>query len=194
MSAASPNPSAPLPKGPFIDALRAELEARARLLLAKQKRQREGQSTPDDLVQETLSRLLSNYDLDTLRDRPRNQLMALAWRTMRNIVIDEGRRKAAYLEDPSPSDERGGRGIAERADERQQGADDGLAETQRAAAVRAELAALTPEERCFISTVLETDSVPAAQKKCGYPSKSPYYVLKKLFERLRGSLGEWAPA
>ena len=41
-------------------------------------------------------------------------------------------------------------------------------------------------------TVLETDSVPAAQKKCGYPPKSPYYVLKKLLERMRGTLGEWA--
>jgi hypothetical protein len=41
--------------------------------------------------------------------------------------------------------------------------------------------------------VLETDSVPAAQKRCGWPPKSPYYVLKKLLEKLRGELSEWAP-
>ncbi len=180
------------PTGPFFDALRAELETRARMLLAKAKRQREGQSTPDDLVQETMARLLSHYDEGTLRERPHNQLMALAWRTMRNIAIDEARRKAAFLDDPKPSDDGRERPL-DRADEGES-SEESIANRERTAAVKSTLAELSPEERCFVSTVLETDSVPLAQKKCGYPSKSPYYVLKKLFERLRGALAEWSPA
>lgn len=176
--------------GKFFDALRFELESRARMLLAGASRHREGALSPDDLVQEALSRILSNYDEASLRERPHNQLMALVWRTMRNIVIDEGRKKAALLED-SKADDNPARGIEARPDG-QPDAETALIGEQRLAAVRTELAQLSPEERCFITTVLETDSVPAAQKKCGYPPKSPYYVLKKLLERLRGTLGEWA--
>lgn len=192
MSAQS-SPARPTPSGPFFDALKLELESRARMLLAGQNRQREGQSGPDDLVQETLARLLSNYDEASLRDRPHNQLMALAWRTMRNILIDESRKKAALLENPAPDDKDAGRSLASRPDEEQVRADDSIEHRQRNQAVQQQLAALSPEERCFLSTVLETDSVPAAQKRCGWPPKSPYYVLKKLLEKLRGELSEWAP-
>ena len=177
--------------GKFYDALRFELESRARMLLAGASKHREGALTPDDLVQEALSRILSNYDEASLRERPHNQLMALLWRTMRNIVIDESRKKAALLEDPK-ADDAPSRSLAGRADDASQSAEDQLAGAQREAAVKSELARLSPEERCFVNCVLETDSVPAAQKKCGYPPKSPYYVLKKLLERLRGSLAEWA--
>ena len=187
-------PSAPSgaspPVGKFFDALRFELESRARMLLAGASRQREGALSPDDLVQEALSRILSNYDEASLRERPHNQLMALLWRTMRNIVIDEGRKKAALLEDER-SDGQPARSIAGRPDEHPD-AESKLVTEQRDAAVQGELARLAPEERCFITTVLETDSVPAAQKKCGWPPKSPYYVLKKLLERMKDALGEWA--
>lgn len=181
---------APAPVGKFFDALRFELESRARMLLAGASRNREGALSPDDLVHEALARILSNYDEPSLRARPHNQLMALVWRTMRNIVIDEGRKKAALLED-GRADDNPGRSIAGRPDEALD-VETKLVAEGRDAAVRGELARLTPEERCFITTVLETDSVPAAQKKCGWPPKSPYYVLKKLLDRLKEALGEWA--
>jgi len=187
---ASPPPSAPA-GGKFFDALRTELESRARMLLAGASRHREGALTPDDLVQEALARILSNYDEASLRERPHPQLMALVWRTMRNIVIDESRKKAALLED-SKADDGPPSALANRADAAQPTPEEALVDERRTSAIRGELARLTPEERCFLTTVLDTDSVPAAQKKCGWPPKSPYYVLKKLMERLRDSLGEWA--
>ena len=185
MAAPPPAPAG----GRFFEALRAELESRARMLLAGASRHREGALSPDDLVQEALARLLSNYDEASLRDRPHNQLMALVWRTMRNIVIDESRRKAALLED-STSEDGPAAGLAGRADTTQQNPEDELLSERRTAAIRDALARLSAEEHCFITTVLDTDSVPAAQKRCGWPPKSPYYVLKKLMERLRGALGE----
>ncbi len=177
--------------GKFFDALRFELESRARMLLAGASRHREGALSPDDLVQEALSRILSNYDEASLRERPHNQLMALVWRTMRNIVIDESRKKAALLEDPK-ADDGPARTLEGRPDPTQANPEQTLLGERRDAAIKGELGRLTPEERCFITTVLETDSVPAAQKKCGWPPKSPYYVLKKLLERLRVALAEWA--
>lgn len=189
---ASPPAAGAAPVGKFFDALRFELESRARMLLAGANRAREGALSPDDLVQEALSRILSNYDEASLRERPHNQLMALAWRTMRNIVIDESRKKAALLEDTKKGEDAPQRGLADRSDDGQAAADEAIAGEQRTSAVRGALDALSPEERCFITCVLETDSVPAAQKKCGWPPKSPYYVLKKLLERLRGTLAEWA--
>lgn len=181
------------PTDRFFQSLRAELESRARMLLSGASRHREGALSPDDLVQEALARLMSNYDEASLRERPKNQLMALVWRTMRNIVIDESRKKAALLEDPKADDGAAApRSIASRPDEAASPAD-ALGDKRRNDAVQAELQRLTPEERCFLSTVLDTDSVPAAQKKCGWPPKSPYYVLKKLLERLRDALSAWAP-
>lgn len=187
---ASAAPSAPA-GGKFFDALRAELESRARMLLAGASRHREGALAPDDLVQEALARILSNYDEASLRERPHAQLMALVWRTMRNIVIDESRKKAALLEDRK-ADDGPPSALASRADEAQPTPEEALVSQRRTSAIQGELARLTAEERCFLTTVLDTDSVPAAQKKCGWPPKSPYYVLNKLMERLRGSLGEWA--
>lgn len=181
----------PSPTSPFFDALKLELESRARMLISSQRRTREGQMSPDDLVQETLTRLLQSYDEKALRDRPHNQLMALAWRTMKNLLIDESRKKAALLEDPRGEDSPR-RGLEAHPDPSAP-PDASLAEHQKHEAVQRELAKLSPEERCFLGTVLETDSVPAAQKRCGWPPKSPYYVLKKLLEKLRGELSEWAP-
>lgn len=190
MSATPPRPAA---SGPFFDALKLELESRARMLLAGQTRSREGQSTADDLVQETLLRLLQSYDEASLRDRPHNQLMALTWRTMRNILIDESRKKAALLEDTKPDEQNKQRSLATRPDDANVAVDESITTTQRAEAVRHQLDRLSAEERCFLSTVLETDSVPAAQKHCGWPPKSPYYVLKKLLDKLKLELAEWSP-
>lgn len=184
----------PMAQGKFFVALRLELESRARMLLAGQSRHREGALSPDDLVQEALSRILSNYDEASLRERPHNQLMALIWRTMRNIVIDESRKKAALLTEDKPGANPGQSTgtVATRHDAALVSPEEELLAERRQSAVQAELARLSPEERCFIQCVLETDSVPAAQKKCGWPPKSPYYVLKKLLDRLRPTLSEWA--
>jgi len=178
--------------GQFFTALRAELEVRARMLLAGASRHREGRFVPDDLVQEALSKLLASYDEASLRERPHNQLMALAYRTMRNLVIDGARKKSAVLADERPDDQGGiGAQLAGRAaDPEQASAEDTLIHEARVGKMRGALAELDSNERCFIDCVMETDSVPAAQKKCGWPDKSPYYVLKKLFERLRGAVGE----
>jgi len=186
--------SPPSPSGrDFFTSLRAELEVRARMLLAGGARHREGRMTPDDLVQECLGKLLASYDEASLRERPHNQLMALAYRTMKNLVIDEGRKKAAVLADDPSSQSGIDKAVERSADTSQASPEEALAEVGRAEAVRAALDALTPQERCFVTCVIDTDSVPAAQKKCGWPDKSPYYVLKKLFERLRGAVGAWAP-
>ena len=177
----------------FFASLRAELEVRARLLLGTGGRHREGRMTPDDLVQECLAKLLSSYDETSLRERPHNQLMALAYRTMKNLVIDQGRKKAAVLADDPNAREKGGPEAPPSLSGDVSAAaspEDQMLAAQRLQAMRQALEALAPEERCFVSCVIETDSVPAAQKKCGWPDKSPYYVLKKLFERLRGAVGE----
>lgn len=178
----------------FFDGLRAEMEMRARILLARGPTHREGRMAPDDLVQEAIAKMLTNYDEASLKERPHNQLMALAYRTMRNLVIDEGRKKAALLETERKDEDGVGRSLADRPDESQPSAEDDMTAEARKAAVQAQLALLTPEERCFLTGVLETDSVPLAQKRCGWPPKSPYYVLKKLMEQLRGALAEWHPA
>ncbi|MCC6619979.1 MAG: sigma-70 family RNA polymerase sigma factor [Deltaproteobacteria bacterium] len=177
----------------FFGSLRSELEMRARMLLAGASRHREGQLTPDDLVQECLGKLLASYDEASLRERPHNQLMALAYRTMKNLVIDAGRKKAAVLADEASSRTGLDKKVELRADPDARTPEEELAHAGRMQAMREALGGLSPEERCFVTCVIETDSVPAAQKKCGWPDKSPYYVLKKLFERLRGVIGEWAP-
>ena len=172
----------------FYDKLRAEMAVRARLLLAGKDRGKAGAMLPDDLVQEGLAKLMSAYDEASLRERPFNQLMALAYRTMRNLVIDQGRRKGAYLDGRRDEDDRE-RPTPDYAPL----ADAVLDDAERVSRLHAELGRLSPEERCFLTTVMATDSVPAAQKRCGWPPKSPYYVLRRLLTELRSALRDWAP-
>jgi len=170
-------------RDPFFEQLRGEMAQRARLLLAGASRHRAGQMMADDLVQEALAKLLRTYDEQSLRERPFNQLMALAYRTMRNLTIDQGRKKAAFLERHRDDDDRE-RPIPDEAPL----AEEDLVQRQRVAGVRALLSALSPDERCFLTHVMKTDSVPAAQRHCGWPPKSPYYVLRRLLGRLREEL------
>ncbi|TNF23383.1 MAG: hypothetical protein EP329_27640 [Deltaproteobacteria bacterium] len=172
----------------FYESLRTEMAMRARLLLAGKSRGKAGQMLPDDLVQEAMAKLMTAYDDASLRERPFNQLMALAYRTMRNLVIDQGRKKGAYLEDRRDDDE-----PARIVTDEGPLADELLGAGQRVERVREELSRLAPEERCFLTQVMQTDSVPAAQKHCGWPPKSPYYVLKRLLTRLRHALRELEP-
>lgn len=177
----------------FFEALRGEMASRARMLLAGASRHREGRLSPDDLVQEALAKMLASYDEPSLRERPHNQLMALAYRTMRNLVIDETRKKAAVLADDPNARTGGGAGgknAEHRADELVSSPEEDLVSAGRLDAIRKALGLLDANERSFVECVIETDSVPAAQARCGWPPKSPYYVLKKLFERLREAVGE----
>lgn len=175
-------------RDPFYETLRAEMAMRARLLLAGKHRGKSGQMVADDLVQEALAKLLTAYDDASLRERPFNQLMALAYRTMRNLVIDQGRKKGAYLEDRRDDDERA-RAIPDMTPL----PDAQVASAERIGLLRAQLERLSPEERCFLTQVMHTDSVPAAQKHCGWPPKSPYYVLRRLLTQLRSALGALEP-
>ncbi|MCA9518457.1 MAG: sigma-70 family RNA polymerase sigma factor [Myxococcales bacterium] len=171
-------------RDPFFDHLQAEMAMRARLLLAGANRGKSGRMLPEDLVQEALAKLLNAYDEASLRERPFNQLMALAYRTMRNLMIDQGRKKAAYLEDARDDD------LERPTPDEAPLADSLLEDEQRSTRLREQLAKLSPEERCFLTNVMTTDSVPAAQKSCGWPPKSPYYVLKKLLAQLREGFEE----
>ena len=169
---------------PFYDKLRSEMALRARLLAAG-RRTKSGQLLPDDLVQEAMAKLLTAYGDEGLRARGHDQLMSLAYRTMRNLVLDQGRKKGAYL-DADPQE--GGRqraalpAVSPLADE--------LSDAKtRSARVRDAVAGLSADEQCFLMKVLETDSVPKAQKLCGWPPKSPYYQLRRLFSDLRDVLG-----
>lgn len=172
----------------FYESLRTEMAMRARLLLAGKNRGKAGQMLPDDLVQEAMAKMMTAYDEASLRERPFNQLMALAYRTMRNLVIDQGRKKGAWLEDRRDDDEPG-RVVTDQAPL----PDELLGAGERVERVRSEMAKLAPEERCFLTQVMQTDSVPAAQKHCGWPPKSPYYVLRRLLSQLRLALRELEP-
>ena len=172
----------------FYENLRTEMAMRARLLLAGKDRGKSGQMLPDDLVHEAMAKLMTAYDEASLRGRPFNQLMALAYRTMRNLVIDQGRKKGAWLENPRDDDD-AARPVVDESPQ----VDELMGSEQRVERVRSELARLRPEERCFLTQVMQTDSVPAAQKHCGWPPKSPYYVLRRLLSQLRHALQELEP-
>ncbi len=166
--------------------LERELIVRARLLVAGTRR-REGTSQAEDLVQETLAKLLEAYGAASLVERSHANVFALAYRTMKNLVIDESRRKRAILapgakdgDDEAPAHD---------APDPRPLADTLLGGASRTARVQAALAALKPDERRFLLDIMEHDSVPAAQERCGWPPASPYYVFKKLLKQLRDALG-----
>ncbi len=169
----------PLRSDAWWTGLRVQLESRARIVAGGSR----SRLSPDDLVHDTVAKLLASYGEEGLRARSQDQLLSLAWRTMKNLAIDAARRRTEVLasghdgEAPDPVDSRGL-------------ADETLAAERRGARVREVLAALSDEERCFLVHVLETDSVPAAQRHCSWPEKSPYYVLRKLLDGLRGELEE----
>ena len=167
----------------FFNSLRGEMALRARLLLSGGGG-KAGRMMPDDLVQEALAKLLTAYGEESLCSREHNSLMALAYRTMRNLVIDQGRKKGAYLVGDDEENERRTLQTVDSAPL----ADELTEQGTRALLVREALKGLEPAERCFILHVLETDSVPSAQKHCGWPPKSPYYQLRRLMDGLRDAL------
>ncbi|MFT5431919.1 MAG: RNA polymerase sigma factor (sigma-70 family) [Myxococcota bacterium] len=167
----------------FFDGLRDEMALRARLLLSGSS-SKAGRMTPDDLVQEAFAKLLTAYGEESLRSREHNSLMALAYRTMRNLVIDQGRKKGAYL--ASDDDERNSPKL--QLVDNQPMADEQVIASATSRHIAKALEGLEGPERCFILQVLETDSVPKAQKHCGWPPKSPYYQLRRLMDHLRDVL------
>ena len=163
----------------FFLKLRRELELRARMLLAG-RTSRRGQLLPDDLVQDALAKLIATYGMEELKERSHDTLMSLGYRTMRNLMIDRGRKKSEDLEDAKDDD--APRRILPDSTPL---SDERLDRMRRVAWVRSQLDELSEEERCFVTHVIEHDSVPRAQRHCGWPPKSPYYQLRLLFDRLR---------
>jgi len=142
---------------------------------------REGRVTsvdPQDLAQEAICRMVATYGADKLAATPGPVLRAIAWRSLRNMVVDESRKKGRRpttgaiddVADPAP------------------GIDAVVVQQQRAEQLQRALASLASEERAFVLAVMQLDSVPAAQKQVGWPQRSPYYQLKLIFERLRASV------
>jgi RNA polymerase sigma factor (sigma-70 family) len=172
---------------PFWEHLLRELTSRARIVSASSR----GRFSPDDLAQETLTRLIQSYGEAELRARPDDQLMALAWRMLKNLAIDLTRKKSEVLDDarddaaPRPEPVAPALGSAPSG-----GADEHLDAERRRARARAALDGLPENERRFLEHVLESGSVPLAQRECGWPPKSPYYVLRKLLDGLAGKLGD----
>lgn len=166
---------------PFFENLQAEMQLRARMLLGGRSR-KAGRMLADDLVQEGMAKLIQSYGSDSLRERGHDTLMSLAYRTMRNLVIDQGRKKGEDLED-GDEDRAPRPGRIDAAPL----ADATVDRARRITFVREQLAGLSSEERCFVKHVIEHDSVPGAQRACGWPPKSPYYVLRQLFDRLKSS-------
>ena len=130
---------------------------------------------PTDFAQEAVCRMMATYGPEKLSETPPPVLRAIAYRALRNMLVDESRRTArAPVRDnlPEPID------IAPLVDER-------LGAHQDAARLQAALATLRADERAFVLAVMELDSVPAAQKLTGWPAASPYYHLRLILGRLR---------
>lgn len=139
---------------------------------------------PDDLMQDALTKMLTAYGEVGLRERSHDQLMSLGWRTMKNLLIDRTRKKTEQLKDPHGDDDNRPLDLADHRPD----AELDLSTRRRAAVVQQYMATLSSEERCFLSHVIETDSVPQAKEHCGWPPKSPYYVLRRLFSDMRDAL------
>ena len=170
----------------FYQQLEKELLVRARMLTAGARR-RDGMMLADDLVQETLAKLIESYGLSGLKERTVANVFSLAYRTMKNLMIDESRRKRAYLASGSTDDEDEPMDL--RATDAGPLQDARLETERRTLLVTKGLDTLTPEERRFLTEVIERDSVPAAQAACGWPPASPYYVLKRLLKQVKDAIG-----
>lgn len=125
---------------------------------------------PDDFVHEAFIKLMRSQTFATA-DNP----LAYAFTTVKNLVMDHRRRlmrEAAAitrLSHTSPAE-------LETSPERP----DAL--VQRAG--------LSDKERCMLfQVVYEQRTVATAQKHCGGPPGSPYYVLDKIFDKLALALG-----
>lgn len=133
---------------------------------------------PQDFAQEAVCRMVATYGETKLAATPPPVLRAIAWRSLRNMVVDEARRRdrmvvrevVPEVADPAPL------------------ADHSLDAGQQAARLERALATLGEGERAFILAVMRLDSVPAAQKQAGWPRASPYYHLRIVLDRLRDAM------
>lgn len=133
---------------------------------------------PQDFAQEAICRMVAAYGEAKLAETPAPVLRAIAWRALRNMVVDESRKKGrtpvrepvSDIIDPAPA------------------IDALVVQQQSSDRLQVALATLASEERAFVMAVMQLDSVPAAQKQVGWPKRSPYYQLKLIFERLRTAM------
>lgn len=125
---------------------------------------------PDDFVNDAFVKLRTTPAFGT-GDNP----MGYAFRVVKNLIIDHARRaaRAAEFAQHHPP-----RVLAELE-----------ASPTRLDAI-ARRAQLTAEERCMVfRKVFAGMSVVAAQKACGGPPGSPYYVLEKIYDKLAMAFG-----
>lgn len=132
----------------------------------------------DDLAQDTLARLLSSYGAGWVAQTPERTVAAVARRSLKNRFIDEVRRHR-----PSCDEVAVGRALDEGSDP-----EAAMVERELRRRLARALEGLGAEQREFLLEVMRNDSVPAAQRKVGWPASSPYYHLARLLERLRGEL------
>jgi DNA-directed RNA polymerase specialized sigma24 family protein len=125
---------------------------------------------PDDFVNDAFVKLRTTPAFGTV-DNP----MGYAFRVMKNLVIDHARRASR---------------AAELALHHPPGVLAALETSPARLDAIARRAQLSAEERCMVfRKVFAGMSVIAAQKACGGPPGSPYYVLEKIYDKLAIAFG-----
>lgn len=125
---------------------------------------------PDDFVNDAFVKLRTTPTFGTV-DNP----MGYAFRVVKNLIVDHARR-------------------ASRAAELAQHYSPGVLAQLETSPARLEAIArraqLSADERCMVfRKVFAGMSVIAAQKACGGPPGSPYYVLEKIYDKLAIAFG-----
>jgi DNA-directed RNA polymerase specialized sigma24 family protein len=156
-----------------FEALHADLLRLARVLL----RGSRVRTSPEDLVQGVLTRILAALRAGTLRADAIESPRSFAYASLRNLFLDEVKAHRTRFEEsleeateagaPPPARAAGGPSLL----------------------VKQVLGRFEPKERCFLlRVVFEERSVTEAQTLCGWPPLSPYYQLRLLLDRAREML------
>jgi DNA-directed RNA polymerase specialized sigma24 family protein len=125
---------------------------------------------PDEFVNDAFVKLRTTPTFSTA-DNP----MGYAFRVVKNLIVDHARRASRAAE------------LAQQQPARTVSQFETSAARLDAIARRARLSA---DERCMVyRKVFGGMSVVAAQKACGGPPGSPYYVLEKIYDKLAAAFG-----
>ena len=167
----------PIPPASEQVALRAMLEELVPVLTARAAKLASGlrppRPTPEDLVNDTMAKMLRVY-----RDTDVESARKLAFTVLARVVCDIARR---YKFDA---------GLIE---------DDSIVEAESAppppdVSLPDLLSRLEPREACVVNKVILSDvAVPRAFKECGWDTKSPYYAYNNLLAKLRDAIAETSP-
>jgi DNA-directed RNA polymerase specialized sigma24 family protein len=124
---------------------------------------------PEDFAQIVMTRLLETYGEPGLREYPRRQLFAMAYRTLHRAVIDEVRRHREVL---VGVDSEGHHALPDHPDSKP-GPDHRASVREELSVVGFCMEKLKDIERRFAVACLESDSAPEAQALCGWPPGGP---------------------